>query len=139
MSGAMPEQRNRYKGMPPRSWILVHLIAPDGTSQAIEVLADTGSPYTLILGDDLLNRLQHGPAPSQPLPTSSLLGGVLRLAIPDVGFDALLVAYASDAIVSDARVSSTDFDGLAGLPLLRLFEYGGDVGSFWIRPQGSTP
>jgi len=139
MSGAMAEQRNRYKGTPPRCWVLVHLLALDGTDQVVELLADTGSPFTLILGDSLLRRFEHGWAPPPATHTGFLRRGVVRLAVPDVGFDAFLAAYASDALVGEAQVSSPDFEGLAGLPFLRMVEYGGDAAWFWIRPQGGNP
>jgi hypothetical protein len=139
MSGAMAEQRNRYKGAPPRPWVLVHLLAPDGTDHEIELLADTGSPFALILGDNLLRRLKHGPAQPPTTHTSLVGGGVVRLAIPDIGLDVLMIAYASDVIVGDARVSSPDFGGLAGLPFLRMMEYGGDADWFWIRPSRGMP
>ena len=139
MSGATLEQRNPYKGTPPRCWVLVHLLAPDGTEQEVELLADTGSPFTLILGDNLLRRFEYGPAPLPTTHTGLLRGGVVRLTIPDIGLDVLLAAYASDAIVREAQVSSRDFEGLTGLPFHRMVEYGGDSDWFWIRPQGSNP
>src|SRR5438876_5430406 len=44
-----------------------------------------------------------------------------------------LVGFASGPVTVAARASSPDFEGLAGLPLLRLMEYGGDADYFWVR------
>ena len=52
----------------------------------------------------------------------------------DIGFDRHIVGYASDSVVSAAKASHADFGGLAGLPLLRMLEYGGDAKGFWVRP-----
>jgi hypothetical protein len=78
-------------------------------------------------------------APSKPSRFGPLPGEVLHVTIPQLGFDVLLVGYASDAILSDVQVSSPDFEGRAGLPFLRMLEYGGDADWFWLRPQGGTP
>ena len=43
------EQSNPYKGTPPRPWVRIQLIAPDGTSRETDLLADTGSPCALIV------------------------------------------------------------------------------------------
>jgi hypothetical protein len=45
----------------------------------------------------------------------------------------------SDAVASSTQASSPEFQGLAGLPLLRLLEYGGDASSFWLRAATATP
>ena len=139
MSGAPQEQRNPYKGTPPRSWIRIELVALDGTVQSLELLADTGSPFLLIVSDGTMRRFAWQPAPGRASSFGQLPGGVLRVAIPQLGFDSLVVGFASDALVREAQVSSPDFEGLAGLPFLRMVEYGGDADWFWIRPQGSNP
>jgi len=59
--------------------------------------------------------------------------------MPEVGLDQDIMAYASDAVVRAAKASSPDFSGLAGLPLLRMMEYGGDADWFWIRPLHRQP
>jgi hypothetical protein len=54
--------------------------------------------------------------------------------------DALSVrSYASDGVATATKVSSPDFEGLAGLPLLRLVEYGGNANWFWLRAAPASP
>ena len=65
-----------------------------------------------------------------------LQGGWLQLAMPEVGLTQTILGYDSDAVAAAAAASYADFHGLAGLPLLRLAEYGGDADWFWIRAVG---
>ncbi len=62
-----------------------------------------------------------------------LQGGWLQLAMPELGLAQPVLGCASEAVVAAAKADHPDFDGLAGLPLLRLTEYGGDAASFWLR------
>jgi hypothetical protein len=57
----------------------------------------------------------------------------------EFGLDVDLIGYASDAVVTVAKASSPDFEGLVGLPFLRFLEYGGDAQSFWLRSAPSQP
>jgi hypothetical protein len=57
----------------------------------------------------------------------------VRIAIPELAFDVKTPGYANDSIVNVVKRSDSGFAGLVGLPLLRMAEYGGDEGSFWIR------
>jgi hypothetical protein len=134
MTSGTPEQRNPYKGTPPRPWVRLQLVAPDGTIQELELLADTGNPLPLLVSRGFMSRLKHGSAPDVTTNFGLLEGGWLRVALPDLALDRTLVGYASDAVVSATKASSPDFEGLAGLPLLRLLEYGGDANWFWLRP-----
>jgi hypothetical protein len=59
--------------------------------------------------------------------------------IPELALDEHVMGYASDAVLAGARASSPDFEGLAGLPLLRLTQYGGDRDWFWLRPPAASP
>ena len=54
--------------------------------------------------------------------------------MPELGLAQQIVGYASDAVVKAVKASSPDFAGLAGLPFLRLLEFGGDADGFWLRP-----
>jgi hypothetical protein len=54
--------------------------------------------------------------------------------LPELAFDEDVLAYGSDSVVEAAQASDAQFGGLAGLPLLRLMEYGGDHEHFWVRP-----
>lgn len=42
-------QRSTYKGTPPRPWIRVELIGPDGQTRVLGPLADTGNPLPIIV------------------------------------------------------------------------------------------
>ena len=63
----------------------------------------------------------------------------MRVVIPAIGFDRIVLTYGSDAAVSAIRKSHADFAGLVGLPFLRLMEYGGDGIWFWIRSVAAAP
>jgi hypothetical protein len=139
MSTGPQEQRNRYKGSTDRPWIRVRLVAPDGTAEEIELIADTGNPYAVIIGTDRMARFSHLGLPSTESNFGPLEVGWLRVTIPDVALDSLVEGCGSDQILTHVRADSPDFEGLAGLPLLRLLEYGGDVDWFWIRPQVGVP
>ncbi len=130
----MPEQRNAYRGSPPRPWVRLVLIGADGASQEISVLADTGNPCALIVSLNVLQQFNIGLAPGMNTNFGPLDGGWLRVQIPELAFDENVLAYGSDAVVKAAQASHADFAGLAGLPLLRLLEYGGDRDHFWLRP-----
>lgn len=78
-------------------------------------------------------RLTYGDAPEVDSNFGVLEGGWLRVQINRVGLDQLVIGYASDAIVASAQASDPNFQGLAGLPLLRQIEYGGDADAFWLR------
>jgi hypothetical protein len=132
---ALPsEQRNPYKGSPSRPWVRLRLTAPDGTTQAVELLADTGNPCAIISSQALMARLKQRAAPDLQSNFGLLEGGWLRLSTPELGLDQDVVGFASDAVVTATKASSLDFEGLAGLPFLRLLEYGGDADWFWLRP-----
>jgi hypothetical protein len=131
---AAPEQRNAYKGSPPRPWIRLNLRAADGSVGEVQLLADTGNPCALIIGTDVMKRFRRGDAPDMGSNFGPLTGGWLQALLEDIEFDRHFVGYASDAVVSAAKASDASFGGLAGLPLLRMLEYGGDASEFWVRP-----
>jgi hypothetical protein len=133
---ASPEQRNPYKGTPARAWLRLQLLALDGSSAELELVADTGNPFAIIVPHSRLQQFKHLDLPTISSNFGLLQGGWLQVRIPALGFDQLLVGYGSDAVVAATQRSSADFEGLAGLPLLRLAEYGSDGNSFWIRSAG---
>ena len=139
MTPAVFEQRNRYKGTPPRPWVRLRFRASDGSTQEMELVADTGNPCAVILSRAKMSQLQHLRGPILNTNFGPLGGGWLRLALPEVGLVQDLLGYASDTVVSATQLSSLDFEGLAGLPLLQLVEYGGDANWFWLRPAPSLP
>jgi hypothetical protein len=112
----------------------VRLAAPDGTTLEIELLADTGNPCAIIITQALLGRLTWRSASDVQSNFGLLEGGWLHLTVPELRLDQDVVGYANDAVVAASKASSPDFEGLAGLPFLRLVEYGGDADWFWLRP-----
>jgi hypothetical protein len=127
------EQRNAHKGSPSRPWFRLRLVAPDRTEDDIELLADTGNPCAIIVSPARLARLKRRAAPDVNSNFGLLEGGWLLVRMPELGLDQELTGFANDAVVAAAKASSPDFEGLAGLPLLRLFEYGGNADRFWLR------
>jgi hypothetical protein len=111
----------------------LRLTRPDGGTEELELLADTGNPCALVCSQAVMARLKQRSAPDVHTNFGSLEGGWIRLNMPELGLDQEIVGYASDMVVNAAKASSSDFDGLAGLPLLRLTEYGGNADWFWIR------
>ena len=100
MTASAYEQRNAYKGMPPRSWNRLRLRATDGTVEGVELLADTGSPCTLIISPARMARFKRAGAADIHSNFGPLAGGWLRLTVPELGLDQFLVGYASDAVVT---------------------------------------
>lgn len=133
------EQRNPYKGKPQRSWIRLWLEALNGSLVELELLADTENPCALIIAAPSMSRLKAGDAPDIQSNFGLLQGGWLQPAMPELGLTQAVIGYASDAVATAAKVSHIDFEGLAGLPLLRLLEYGGDTNWFWVRSQKASP
>lgn len=129
----MPEQRNAYKGVPPRPWLRLILIAADGATSTVEALADTGNPCELIVSSQLLRRFNQGLTPGMSTNFGQLEGGWLRVQIPELNFEETVLAYGGDSVLQAVQASHLDFVGLAGLPLLQRFEFGGNASSFWIR------
>ena len=127
------DQINPYKGQPSRPWIQVRFEAANGTIRELELLADTGSPSAIILSRAEKSTLNQGAAPDVNTNFGVLEGGWLRIEMPELGLSRLLVGYGSDAVATAVKSSSPDFAGLAGLPFLRLTEFGGNVQEFWLR------
>jgi hypothetical protein len=132
-SSLMREHRNPYKGAPLRPWVRLLLVSTDGATQEVEALADTGNPCALIVGQALLRQFNVGLVPGMNTNFGALDGGWLRVQIPELAFDEDLVAYGSDAVLQAVQSSHADFSGLAGLPLLRMLEFGEDRDIFWLR------
>jgi len=139
MTSAITEQRNPYKGSPPRPWIRVRIAEKNGTAHEFDLLADTGNPFPIIISQAAMASLNFKSAPDVGTNFGVLQGGWMRLLMPELGLDTDVIGYASDAVVASTHASSPDFQGLAGLPLLRLLEYGGDADCFWIRAARGRP
>jgi len=134
MTEAPREQRNVYRGDPARAWILAEIISPLGQSCELELLVDTGNPCAIIVSQGTMELLRWRDSGSTRSNFGALEGGWLRLAIPDIGFDVKILGYANDSVVNVVKRSDERFAGLVGLPLLRMLEYGGNDGWFWVRP-----
>jgi hypothetical protein len=117
--------------------VRVRLVALGGTVEEVDLVADTGSPFPLIIGLADLHRLRQQPAPDVYANYGLLTGGRIRAVIPAIGFSRIVLGYGSDVAVAITRVSHADFAGLVGLPFLRLMDYGGNADWFWIRPAGA--
>lgn len=102
-----------------------------------ELLADTGSPCTVILGAADLALLGRAAAQGAGSNFGQLTGGWLELAMPELGLTSPIRGFGSDRVLQAVRTDCPDFAGLVGLPLLRLLEYGGDAATFWLKRAGS--
>src|SRR5262245_41753119 len=125
-------QCNPYKGASDRCWVRLRFMATDGSLHERELLADTGSPCPVILGlADMALLLR---ASAAPLSTNFgiLSGAWFELHMPELGLSQQVLGYGSDSVLQAVQGDSPDFAGLAGLPLLRLVEYGGDNSAFWL-------
>lgn len=127
------EQRNAYKGLPLRACVRLHLVAKGGAAHELEFLADTGNPFSVIIGAGRMRQFKRRKGPAVNTNFGMLTGGWVQVTIPELGFERRILAYASDQVVTTAKASCSDFEGLVGLPLLRMVEYGGDADWFWLR------
>jgi hypothetical protein len=138
MTRPMPNWRNAYKGIPPRPWLHLQLLGENGLIRELQLLADTGNPYPLIISSKNMASFQQGFSPDIETNFGPMKGGWIRVAIPGLGFRGLVLSYASDAVVVSAKRSHSHFEGLIGLPLLRKGEYGGNARWFWLRSPAKT-
>src|SRR5262249_25472310 len=116
------EQRNPNKGSPARAWVRPRLVISAAAYLGGELMGDTGSPCAVILSRAQMAIVKHGDGPDLNSNFGLLEGGWLQLAMQELGLTQPVLGYASDAVVAAAKASSPDFEGLAGLPLLRLME-----------------
>lgn len=133
MSVPKLEQRNPYQGSPPRAWITLRLTAQDGATRDFKLMVDTGSPVSFVIAPDDVPEFTFGFTEHIHSNFGILQGEWFLLAMPELGLDALMVGYASQEAADAVRADHPDFAGLAGLPLLRLLEYGGNEAEFWVR------
>lgn len=61
------------------------------------------------------------------------LGRMVGCDDPGSGLSGLVQASGNDQVATAAQHSDPRFLGLAGLPLLRKLQYGGDADVFWLR------
>jgi hypothetical protein len=132
-------QQNLYKWTNPKCWIRLRLVAADGAFHDRELVADTGCPCALILGLSDLTLLLRSPAAGTNSNFGHLTGAWLELDMPDLALSHQILGYGSDQVLQAVQRDSVDFAGLAGLPLLRMVEYGGGASSFWVRADSAVP
>jgi hypothetical protein len=135
---AVPEQRHRYKGDPPRPWVRIRLVGVNGSAQERDLVVDTGNPFPLIIDAMTMHSIGRGQSSSLETNYGALNGRSVRVVVPELDPEFDAIGYLSDAIVAAVRTSHPDFQGMVGLPLLRMMEYGGDSDGFWIRPANGT-
>lgn len=132
-------QRNPYKGTSPRCWVRLRFAAADGSLHERELVADTGSPCAVILGQSDLALLLRSAAAGMNSNFGQLTGAWLELSMPELGLTTPVIGYGSDRVLQVVQGDSADFAGVAGLPLLRMVEYGGDATSFWVQAVLAAP
>jgi hypothetical protein len=132
-------QCNPYKGTNPRCWLRLRFAALDGSLHERDLLADTGCPCAVILGQADLHLLMRTAAAPINSNFGHLTGAWLELQMPELGLTHQHVGYGSDSVLKAVQADCPDFAGLVGLPLLRLTEYGGDGNSFWVRQLSAGP
>lgn len=99
----------------------------------MNVVVDTGNPCGLIVSSEVLAEYHWKDSLGTGSNFGTLQGGWVRLGIPGIEFDEKIVAYSNDSILSLVQRSDASFQGLMGLPLLRMLSYGGDAGHFWVE------
>ncbi len=132
-------QQNPYKGTSPRCWVRLRFSAADGSLHERELVADTGSPCAVILGQTDLALLLRSAAAGTNSNFGYLAGAWLELSMPELGLNTQVIGYGSDQVLQAVQHDSIDFAGVAGLPFLRMVEYGGDAASFWVQEVPAAP
>jgi len=130
----MAEQRNSYKGIDSRGWVRIELAASDGSRTQLELIADTGCPFDLIVDVATITRFFDSAITRIGSSYGVLTGGWVGVFIQELGLNIRVLGYGNDPLIQEVRLDSTDFAGLIGLPFLRMMEYGGNADWFWIRP-----
>jgi hypothetical protein len=76
------EQRNAYRGNPPRALVRLSLISPDGEAHDLDFLADTGNPCSLIVSVASFRQLCWRQSAATESNFGTLDGGWFRVVIP---------------------------------------------------------
>jgi hypothetical protein len=132
MIAPVPPPPSGYRGRPLRPWVRVSLVSPVDDVAAVDLIADTGCPCSLVIDRELMDRMRHAAAFDMSSNFVPLAGGWLRIMIPELEFDEMVIGYGSDSVSESARRSDAQLTGLVGLSLLRRLGFGGDSESFWI-------
>jgi hypothetical protein len=126
-------QRNPYKGATLRCWVLLRFVISDGSIFEREMVADTGSPCAVILGEADLSLFSRATATSVNSNFGPLNGGWLEIEAPSQGMTTMVHGFGSDRVLHEVKSDCLDFAGIVGLPLLRRFVFGGDRSAFWLQ------
>ncbi|MBI3923268.1 MAG: hypothetical protein HY318_17740 [Armatimonadetes bacterium] len=96
------------------------------------LIADTGCPVELILAERLLQQMMVDTARPKASNFGWLTGYVVRILMPELGFDHRVCAYSNPRAL---RIASEEgFDGIAGKPFLDNFHYSnGEGGEFCLE------
>jgi hypothetical protein len=99
----------------------------------LEFLVDTGNPCAIIIDTPTMQSLRWRESMLTESNFGPLEGGWSRIGVPELALDVKTLGFANDSVVRIVQRSHPGFAGLVGLPFLRMIEYGGDRGWFWIR------
>jgi hypothetical protein len=109
------------------------LFDPNDVPVELTLIADTASPYAVIIDTLVLARLSRSAAPPVVSTFGPMTGGWVRLSMPAFGIDRDVLCYGSPTIESAVPADDPSFQGLVGLPVLQRAEYGGNATDFWFR------
>src|SRR6476620_7598516 len=115
MMPSSPEQRNAYKGGPPRAWLGLRLISPRGIVEDLQFSVDTGCPFPIVVSVGRITRFLFRTSPRLSTNFGIYQGGQVRVAVPALGFDQRILGYGSDPTIIAVQRSHPDFAGLVGL------------------------
>ena len=140
MNPTFVEQRNPYRGAAPRAWLRLRFLDPNDSPLELTLIADTGCPYAVILDAVLLSQLTRLAAHPIVSNFGPMTSGWVRLSMPDFGIERDILCCGSPTIGAAVAADDPSFQGLVGLPVLQLAEYGGNAAEFWFRyPPTPTP
>ena len=126
-------QRNPYRGEPARACVQLAVHPLQGAPRDLVFLVDTGCPCPLIVAEEVWRDCLLEEAGDVMTNFGLLKGGWSQVTVGVVDINLRVKTYGSDAVAAAVRQSVPEFAGLAGLPLLRMFEYGGDSSEFWLQ------
>jgi hypothetical protein len=91
-------QQNPYTGNPPRPWIRLDLINLDGNVRTLQLVADTGSPYALIISTKFMDQFRIRSGPAIETNFGTIVGGFVRVRIPETRVDVSVLGHAGDSV-----------------------------------------
>jgi hypothetical protein len=80
----------------PCAWVSMRFTGPDGQVTQLQLIADTGSPCTVVIGAAAMELLRRGRLENRSSNFGELEGGWLLLSMPELGLDQFVPGYASD-------------------------------------------